>query len=68
MKSVGGLSVTESKKGSLVQSEPIYVHGHNLMKLANPKSSDWKRRGTNDALHMLFWGTEMLKAEFLPIQ
>lgn len=54
MKSVGGLSVTERKKGSLVRSEFIYVHIHNLMKLASLKSSDWKRSGTSDTLHMLF--------------
>lgn len=68
MKSMGGLPVTESKKGSLVQSEFIYVHGHNLMKLASPKSSDWKRRCTSDTLHMLFWGTEKLKSAFLTIK
>lgn len=39
MKSVGGSAVTESEKGSLVQSEFIWVRGHSLMELANPKSS-----------------------------
>lgn len=51
MKPIGGLPVTGSKKGSFFQSELICVHGHKLMNITSPKSSDCKRRGTSDTLH-----------------